>query len=209
MFGELGLNVADDSPYWAGPTLLAWGAGSIAELSQAIDGELKTAQERCRCTRTRSRSRAPSPTARQSRSTQALKMPTRAEAIGRGRLPALLSPAAADRRPASSARRPGGQPDQDDQREGTGRRGRAGRGTPRLAASLQRPAVPSRRRRDAGRSRDSASEQAITHAAARFSSTASRKGQTPWLKEMAVLVRRHHGARRQDRRPDGRARRSS
>ncbi len=27
--------------YWKGPTLLAWGAGSVAELGQAVDGELK------------------------------------------------------------------------------------------------------------------------------------------------------------------------
>src|SRR5271168_4661790 len=41
VFGELGLKVAAESPYWQGPTLLAWGAGSVAELSQALDGELK------------------------------------------------------------------------------------------------------------------------------------------------------------------------
>ena len=41
VFGELGLNVGDDSPYWTGPTALAWGAGSVAELSRAVDGELK------------------------------------------------------------------------------------------------------------------------------------------------------------------------
>jgi large subunit ribosomal protein L10 len=41
VFGEIGLKVPDDSPYWTGPTALAWGTDSIAELSQAIDGELK------------------------------------------------------------------------------------------------------------------------------------------------------------------------
>src|SRR5207248_2349108 len=41
VFGELGLNVGDDSPYWLGPTALAWGAGSIAELSRELDGELR------------------------------------------------------------------------------------------------------------------------------------------------------------------------
>jgi large subunit ribosomal protein L10 len=41
VFHELGLNVADDSPYWLGPTTMAYGAGSIAELSRAIEAELK------------------------------------------------------------------------------------------------------------------------------------------------------------------------
>jgi large subunit ribosomal protein L10 len=41
VFGELGLKIPDDSPFWTGPTALAFGAESIAELSQAIDGELK------------------------------------------------------------------------------------------------------------------------------------------------------------------------
>ena len=41
VFGEIGLNVGDDSPYWVGPTTMVFGAGSVAELSQAVDGELK------------------------------------------------------------------------------------------------------------------------------------------------------------------------
>ena len=41
VFGELGVNVGDDSPYWAGPTTLAWGAASIAELSRTLDAELR------------------------------------------------------------------------------------------------------------------------------------------------------------------------
>jgi large subunit ribosomal protein L10 len=41
VFGELGLAVPADSPFWAGPTALAWGANSVAELSRAIDTELK------------------------------------------------------------------------------------------------------------------------------------------------------------------------
>src|SRR5207249_3257852 len=40
VFGELGLNVPADSPYWAGTTVLAWGAGSVSELSRSIEGEL-------------------------------------------------------------------------------------------------------------------------------------------------------------------------
>src|SRR5438093_178141 len=41
VFGEIGLNVGDESPYWVGPTTLVFGAGSVAELSQAVEGELK------------------------------------------------------------------------------------------------------------------------------------------------------------------------
>jgi ribosomal protein L10 len=41
VFHDLGLNIADDSPYWIGPTMLAWGTDSAGELGRAIDGELK------------------------------------------------------------------------------------------------------------------------------------------------------------------------
>ena len=41
VFGELGLGVKEDSPYWIGPTALAWGSGSIAEVSRVIQSELK------------------------------------------------------------------------------------------------------------------------------------------------------------------------
>lgn len=42
VFGEMGLSLRDDSATWAGPTMFAFGGGSIAELSRAIDTELKT-----------------------------------------------------------------------------------------------------------------------------------------------------------------------
>src|SRR5579872_5160989 len=41
VFDELGIRIGADSPVWAGPTTLAWGANSVAELSRAIDDELK------------------------------------------------------------------------------------------------------------------------------------------------------------------------
>jgi len=40
VFSELGMSVSPDSPYWQKPTALVWGAGSIAELSREIKGEL-------------------------------------------------------------------------------------------------------------------------------------------------------------------------
>jgi large subunit ribosomal protein L10 len=41
VFKEMNFEVPDDSPYWQRPTMLAWGAGSIKEVSREIDGELK------------------------------------------------------------------------------------------------------------------------------------------------------------------------
>ncbi|HWG44913.1 MAG TPA: 50S ribosomal protein L10 [Gemmataceae bacterium] len=41
VFNEMGIPIAADSPYWQGPTTLAWGANSIADLSRAIEDELK------------------------------------------------------------------------------------------------------------------------------------------------------------------------
>jgi large subunit ribosomal protein L10 len=41
VFQEVGLNIPDDSPYWTGPTAFVWGANSIAEVSKALDAELK------------------------------------------------------------------------------------------------------------------------------------------------------------------------
>jgi large subunit ribosomal protein L10 len=41
VFKELNFQVPDDSPYWQRPTMLAWGAGSIKELSKELDIELR------------------------------------------------------------------------------------------------------------------------------------------------------------------------
>jgi large subunit ribosomal protein L10 len=38
---EIGIHIDAESPVWVGPTSFAWGAPSIAELSRAIDDELK------------------------------------------------------------------------------------------------------------------------------------------------------------------------
>lgn len=40
VFKEMNLSIPDDSPYWQKQTMLAWGTGSIAELSKSIDAEL-------------------------------------------------------------------------------------------------------------------------------------------------------------------------
>jgi large subunit ribosomal protein L10 len=41
VFDDLGIPIGADSPIWGGPTTLAWGGNSVAELSRAIDEELK------------------------------------------------------------------------------------------------------------------------------------------------------------------------
>jgi len=41
VFSELGLSISPESKYWEGPTMLAWGTSSVAELCQEIDKELK------------------------------------------------------------------------------------------------------------------------------------------------------------------------
>jgi large subunit ribosomal protein L10 len=45
VFDELGIRISADSPMWIGPTTFAWGANSIAELSRAIDEELKKSKQ--------------------------------------------------------------------------------------------------------------------------------------------------------------------
>jgi large subunit ribosomal protein L10 len=82
VFGELGLNVGTDSPFWAGPTALAWGAGSIAELSRTVEGELRAPKTAAQykdkvVVKGAVADGLPVPFER------ALKMPTRTEAIAR------------------------------------------------------------------------------------------------------------------------------
>ena len=93
VFGEIGLNVGDSSPYWTGPTTMVWGAGSIAELSQAVDGELKTPKISA-LYKDKVKIKGAIADGQEVPFETAIKMPTRAQAIG-AVLAALLSPAAA------------------------------------------------------------------------------------------------------------------
>jgi large subunit ribosomal protein L10 len=103
VFGELGLNVKDDSPYWAGPTTLAWGAGSIAELCQAIDGELN-APKVAALYKDKVKRKGAIADGQEVPYEVALKMPTRQQAIAKV-VTLALSPA---RRVASQIRGPAG-----------------------------------------------------------------------------------------------------
>src|SRR5688572_19750901 len=41
VFQELGINVGDKgNPYWEGPTVLAWGGSSVAELSREVENQV-------------------------------------------------------------------------------------------------------------------------------------------------------------------------
>lgn len=93
VFRELGLNIPDSSPYWSGPTALVWGEGSIAEVSRELDGELKglkTAPLYKEKVNVKGAVADGEPISYE----QALKMPTRLEAIGQI-LSAILAPAGA------------------------------------------------------------------------------------------------------------------
>ena len=93
VFGDIGLNVAAESAYWTGPTLLAWGAGSVAELSQAVEGELKLPKN-APLYKDKVRVKGAIADGQEVPFETALKMPTRSQAIG-AILSALLSPASA------------------------------------------------------------------------------------------------------------------
>src|SRR6516165_3814000 len=41
VFDDIGIQLGQDSPYWAGSTVMAWGANSVAELSRTIDAEVQ------------------------------------------------------------------------------------------------------------------------------------------------------------------------
>jgi large subunit ribosomal protein L10 len=91
VFGEIGLNIAAESAYWQGPTLLAWGAGSVAELSQAVEGELKLPKN-APLYKDKVRVKGAIADGQEVPFDTALRMPTRSQAIG-AILSALLSPA--------------------------------------------------------------------------------------------------------------------
>jgi large subunit ribosomal protein L10 len=80
IFGELGLSVSEDPAYWEDATTFAYGAGSLAELSREIDGELKSAKNAPVYKDTVKVKGAISDGAAVSFE-QALKMPTRLEAV--------------------------------------------------------------------------------------------------------------------------------
>jgi large subunit ribosomal protein L10 len=92
VFGEVGMNIDRASPYWQGPTMVAWGAGSIAEISRAVDEELKNVKTAA-IYKDKVVIKGAIAEGQAVTFEQALKMPTRAEAIG-SLLGLILSPGA-------------------------------------------------------------------------------------------------------------------
>ncbi|HZT80091.1 MAG TPA: 50S ribosomal protein L10 [Gemmataceae bacterium] len=82
VFDELGLHIDEGSPYWAGPTVLAWGANSIAELSRTIDAEVKDLEKKNPKLKDRVKVKGAVTEGQPITFQQAKEMPTKAEAIG-------------------------------------------------------------------------------------------------------------------------------
>jgi large subunit ribosomal protein L10 len=93
VFQEVGLNIPNDSTFWTGPTAFVWGATSIAEVSKALDAELK-APKTGPLYKDKVVIKGAVAEGQPLSFDQALKMPTRLEAIG-AILQAILGPGAA------------------------------------------------------------------------------------------------------------------
>jgi ribosomal protein L10 len=93
VFQKIGLQVPDDSPYWLGPTTLAWGTDSLGELSRAIDGALKDAKTGPQY-KDKVLPKGAIAEGQPISFEEAVKLPTRSEAIG-SVLAAILGPAGA------------------------------------------------------------------------------------------------------------------
>ena len=82
VFDDLGIRIGADSPVWIGPTAFAWGAGSVSELSRAIDDELKKSKNAA-AYKDKVNIKGALADGQVITFEQALKMPTKAEAVGR------------------------------------------------------------------------------------------------------------------------------
>ncbi len=92
VFKEIGLNLPEDSPVWKGTTVLAWGANSVSELSRGIETELKDVKKGAQY-KDKVTVKTAIADGQPVTFDQALKMPTRQEAIARV-LGLAMSPAA-------------------------------------------------------------------------------------------------------------------
>ena len=83
VFGEIGLGVAQDSSYWIGSTVLAWGANSVAELSRTLDTEVQELIKKNPKLKDRVQFKGAIAEGQPISFQQAKAMPTRAEALAR------------------------------------------------------------------------------------------------------------------------------
>jgi large subunit ribosomal protein L10 len=82
VFDDLGVRIGADSPMWIGPTAFAWGAGSVSELSRAIDDELKKSKN-APAYKDKVNVKGALADGQVITFEQALKMPTKVEAVAR------------------------------------------------------------------------------------------------------------------------------
>ena len=83
VFDDIGLKIPKDSGYWIGSTFMAWGAGSLAELSRTLDEQLKDLVKKNAKLKDKLKIKGAISEGAPIAFDLALKMPTRAEAIGR------------------------------------------------------------------------------------------------------------------------------
>src|SRR5438045_1185108 len=81
-FEQVGLKIGKDSPYWAGSTVMAWGANSIAELSRTIDAEVQDLVKKNPKLKDRVQFKGAFTEGQAITFQQAKAMPTRPEALG-------------------------------------------------------------------------------------------------------------------------------
>jgi len=82
VFDDLGIKVGGDSGYWAGSTVMAWGANSVAELSRALDSEIQDLLKKNPKLKDRVQVKGAIAEGQPITFQQAKDMPTRPEAIG-------------------------------------------------------------------------------------------------------------------------------
>jgi large subunit ribosomal protein L10 len=83
VFGELGLQVGENSSYWKGNSILAWGLGSPAELSRAVQSELGELTKKNPGLKDKVVIKGGIADGQEVTFERMIKMPTRTEAIGR------------------------------------------------------------------------------------------------------------------------------
>ena len=82
VFDDIGIQLGQDSPYWAGSTVMAWGANSVAELSRTIDAEVQDLVKKNPKLKDRVQYKGAVAEGQAITFDQAKAMPTRAEALG-------------------------------------------------------------------------------------------------------------------------------
>lgn len=93
VFNDLGIRIPVESPVWAGTTVFAWGAGSVSELCRDIEGELKDAKRAPQYKDKISTAKGAITEGQVIPFEQAIKLPTRQEALSMV-LGQILGPAA-------------------------------------------------------------------------------------------------------------------